>query len=388
MTAFPMARTCPYDPPPELTRLRSDDPISRVTLADGSTPWLVTRHEDVRAVLADRRFSADNDLPGYPQHRSAGGRPPRTFLRMDGAEHAHHRKALTSEFTVRRIESLRPLVTKTVDQLLTSMAAGPRPTDLIGAYALPLSSTVICQLLGVPFGDHQFFQDQSRAMLDTHGAPEQVTKARNELVGFLRELVAAKVATPGDDLISRLLAKGRLSGPEVVLTSVLLLVAGYETTANMIGLGTLVLLRNPEQAAVVRDDPTAASSSVEELLRLLTITHLGHRRVALEDVEVGGVLIRAGEGVIAAADAANRDPAVYDAPDALDVRRSPNHHVAFGFGVHQCLGQPLARLELQVAYPALLRRFPDLRLAVDPDALTYRDTQQIYGVDSLPVTWQ
>jgi cytochrome P450 len=396
MTAYPQRRTCPFDPPPALSRLRDEAGVTRVTLWDGSTPWLVTRYEQVRAVLADPRFSADPARPGYPA-RSAAGRARRqgrrSFITMDDPEHARYRRMLTGEFTVRRIESLRPLVAATVSELLESMAAGPRPADLVAAFALPLPSTVICWLLGVPYADHAFFEDHSRAMLSTRADPGDAVRASQALIGYLRDLVVRKAADPGDDLIGRLIVSrvrtGELQIRDVISMSVLLLVAGHETTANMISLGTLTLLQYPAQAAEIRDstDPAVTGAAVEELLRLLTITHTGRRRVATEDAEVGGVLIRAGEGVIAAAELANRDPAAFSRPDELDIRRTANHHVAFGFGVHQCLGQPLARLELQIAYPALLRRFPGLRTSAGLDDIRFRDEMPVYGVHALPVTW-
>jgi cytochrome P450 len=297
-----------------------------------------------------------------------------------------------SDFTVRRTESLRPLVTKIVDDLLDAMERGPRPTNLVEAFALPLPSMVICQLLGVPYEDHDFFQQRSRALVDISLDPQVSVQANEELREYLTGLMAAKEATPTDDILGRLAQRyvlsGELSRGDAVSMALLLLVAGHETTANMIGLGTLTLLQHPEQAAEVRDgDPAVVNSAVEELLRLLTVVHTGRRRVALEDIEIGGVTIRAGDGIIAAGESANRDAAAFDAPDELDIHRDRNHHLAFGFGVHQCLGQPLARLELQIAYPALLRRFPDLHVAVPLEEIRYRDKMLVYGVQALPVSW-
>jgi cytochrome P450 len=394
---YPMRRDCPFDPPAELRRIRERSPITQVTLWDGSTPWLVTRYDDVRAVLSDQRFSADSSRPGYPA-RSAAGRARRqgggrSFITMDDPDHARYRKALIGEFTVRRTESLRPLVTETVDGLLNTMAESSRPADLIESFALPLPSMVICHLLGVPYTDHRFFQEHSYAMLDLNADPQQAVIASRELSGYLRDLTIAKETDPGEDLIGRLIVNkvrtGEMSRRDVVGMAMLLLIAGHETTANMIALGTLTLLRHPDQAAEIRgtEDPTTVNTAVEELLRLLTITHTGRRRVATEDIALGDMLIRAGEGVIAAAESANRDPARFDHPDVLDIHRRTNHHVAFGFGVHQCLGQPLARLELQIAYPALLRRFPGLRVAVELDDIRFRDEMPVYGVQALPVTW-
>ena len=397
LPAFPMTRACPLDPPADLAELAATRPIGRVRIWDGSTPWLITRHDDVRAVLADRRFSSDPTTPGFPsqspvskfrRERSRG-----TFLTMDDPEHARYRRMLVGEFTVRRIEALRPLVVESVTDLLASMAAGPNPVDLVTAFALPLPSLVICHLLGVPYAEHEFFQQHSRDMLDATGDPREALRAAKELAAYLFGLIKAKEAKPADDLLSRLidtrLRTGELDRREVTSMAILLLVAGHETTANQLALGVAALLREPDQARQLREatDADVVNGAVEELLRLLTITHFGRRRIATEDVELHGTLIKAGDGVIAAADIANRDPELFAEPDAFNPARTPNRHVAFGFGVHQCLGQPLARLELQLALPALLRRFPDLRLAVDFDEITFRDKLPIYGPQALPVAW-
>lgn len=397
-TTFPMARgACPFDPPPALRPLREHRPVSRVRLWNGTEAWLVTRHADVRAVLADPRLSADMRTPGYPlisparAGRAGQDTPP--FIVLDDPEHSRLRRMLISDFTMRSTESLRPMVTGIVDDLLDAMAAGPRPVDLVTAFALPLPSMVICRMLGVPYGDHEFFQAVSARMLTSASAPEEVAAASDELRGYLRGLVEAKVDDPTDDLLGRLVQRrvraGELSVDEAVSTASLLLIAGHETTANQLALGTLVLLDHPEQAAELRDtaDPTVVVRAVEELLRLLTIVHNARARVATEDLEIGGVRIAAGEGVLASSESANRDPEAFADPDRLDIHRAERHHVAFGFGVHQCLGQPLARLELQVAYPALLRRFPDLRVTRDPDELDYKGDKVVYGVREVPVSW-
>jgi cytochrome P450 len=247
-------------------------------------------------------------------------------------------------------------------------------------------------MLGVPYADHDYFQRHSSALLDTGTSPDEARSRTEELRDYLADLVARREVEQADDLLGRLTAHhvttGELTREEAASMALLLLVAGHETTANMIGLGTLALLRDPWQTEQVRDGgPGVANAAVEELLRLLTITHSGRRRVALEDVRVGDVTIRAGEGVILAADVANRDPDRFAAPELLDIHREDNHHVAFGYGPHQCLGQPLARLELRVAYPALLRRFPGLRVAASLEEIRFRDEMVVYGVHALPVTW-
>ncbi|HEY4023765.1 MAG TPA: cytochrome P450 [Pseudonocardiaceae bacterium] len=389
-----MPRHCPDNPPTRLGELRTEAPITRVRSWDGSTPWLITAHEYARAALVSPALSSDTAKSGFPavgpgDVASGDEQRPGVLLTMDGAEHTRLRRKLIGEFTVRRIEALRPRVEQAVHDLLDALAAGPKPADLVSALALPLPSLVISELLGVPYADHDFFQQRSNDALDTQAGREQTQHALGELVAYLNELVVAKQANPGDDLLSRLLEAGELTPREVAGVGTLLLVAGHETTANQIALGVLTLLRHPEQAGELRatDDPATIRAAVEELLRLLTITQAGARRVAVEDVRIGDVLIKAGEGVIIATNAANRDADVFDRPDDYDQHRAVNRHVAFGFGPHQCLGQPLARLDLQVVHPALLRRFPTMKLAVDSAALSYRDTMPMFGVNELPVTW-
>ncbi|MFC5063187.1 cytochrome P450 [Actinomycetospora atypica] len=391
---YPMTRQCPFDPPRELAAIQADEPIRRVTLWDGSTPWLVTRHADVRTVLSDQRFSADNLTPGYPATSpavSARRKNAPSFIAMDDPRHAFFRRMLISEFSVKAIRALRPMITETVDELLDAMAGAGQPVDLVQAFALPLPSLVICRQLGVPYADHAFFQARSHTLIDTRSAVDEAVAAPDDLLHYLEGLVAERERTPHDDLLGRLaqnhVVPGEITREQAASMGLLLLVAGHETTANMIALGTLVLLQHPEQADRVRDDAEAVPGAVEELLRLLTVTHLGRRRVAVEDVEVGGVTIRAGEGVVAAGEIANRDPQAFADPDEVDVDRSPNHHLAFGHGVHQCLGQQLARVELQVAYPALLRRFPGLRVDTPLDEIAFRDAMVVYGVHALPVEW-
>lgn len=399
LPSYPMSRGgCPFDPPPPLAELREERPIGRVKLWNGTTPWLITKHADVRAVLSDPRISSDFRRPGMPIINRARARlqaGPPSFITMDDPEHARLRKMLISDFTVRATESLRPMVTEIVEELLDAMAAGPNPVDLVTAFTLPLPSMVICRLLGVPYVDHDLFQRLSAQLLNLATEPEVALAAGVELRGYLRSLVEAKLAAtePEEDLLTRLVARrvrtGELTVDEAVAMGTLLLVAGHETTANQLALGTLILLQYPDQAAELgtTDDPTVVAHAVEELLRLLTIVHNARARVALDDIEVGGIVIKAGEGVLLSNESANRDPEAFDRPDELDIHRSARHHVAFGFGIHQCLGQPLARLELQVAYPALLSRFPQLQVTTPLDELEFRTSNVVYGVKSLPVTW-
>jgi cytochrome P450 len=392
---MPRAAGCPFDPPPGLRALQAEGPLTRVRLWDGSTPWLVTGYAEQRALLADARISADGRHPHFPHvgvaQREMRRREP-SFIGMDDPEHARLRRMVTAAFTIKRVEALRPRIQRIVDDLIDDLLAGPSPVDLVTAFALPVPSMVICELLGVPYADHDFFQANSRILINMGSAPEQVRAARQRLVDYLDGLLGERVADPGDDLLSGLARRvdtGELSRHDAALMGVLLLVAGHETTANMIALGTLALLQHPDQLAALRatSDPQLIAGAVEELLRYLTIVHTGRRRVALQDVEIDGRTIRAGEGVILANDTGNRDEAMFADPDRLDVHRDARGHVAFGFGVHACLGQPLARVELQVVYGTLYRRIPTLRLAVELDRIAYKHDGAVYGVYGLPVTW-
>jgi cytochrome P450 len=288
---------------------------------------------------------------------------------------------------------MRPRIQELVDGLVDDLLAGPNPVDLVEALALPVPSLVICDLLGVPYAERDLFHRLSGTMISRRSTPQQAVEALEGMLDFMGHLIDQKDADPGDDLLSKLveeqLRPGLLTRDELVAMSQLLLTAGHETTANMIALGTLALLQHPDVLAEVRatDDPGLIANTVEELLRWLNILQAGRRRVALEDIEIGGKLIKAGDGVIAAHDIANRDPAAFENPDKLDIHRKARHHIAFAYGVHQCLGQPLARVELQVVYSTLYRRVPTLALAADLDDIPFKSENVVYGVSELPVTW-
>ncbi|MEV0371183.1 cytochrome P450 [Streptomyces sp. NPDC050636] len=390
--AVPAARAggCPFDPAPGVERARREEPVTRATLWDGSSCWLVTRHQDVRDVLGDPRFSADAALPGFPfltagLRELVGSNP--TFIRMDDPDHARLRRMLTADFMVKKVEAMRPEVQRIAEDLLDRMTDGRTSADLVTEFALPLPSLVICLLLGVPYEDHDFFQERSRVLLTLRSTPDEVRASQEELLDYLTRLAESKQSAPDDGIVSRLVARGELDFTEIAAMGRLLLIAGHETTANMTALSTLALLRNPDQLARLREDPALIKGAVEELLRYLTIVHNGVPRVATEDATVGGRTIRAGEGVLCTLNAANRDEGVFPAADALDVGRDARRHVAFGFGVHQCLGQPLARVELQIAVETLLRRLPGLRLDIPFEDVPFRHDMGIYGVHALPVAW-
>ncbi|MEV8098898.1 cytochrome P450 [Kitasatospora sp. NPDC085879] len=390
---LPAARAagCPFAPPPVYGEALRSAAVSRAELWDGTSCWLVTGHAEVRAVLADQRFSADARHPGFPflspGRRELVNRATPSFLRLDGAEHLRQRRMLTGDFIVKRVEAMRPSIQRIVDDALDGMIAAGSPADLVGTFALPVPSLVICHLLGVPYEDHGFFQSCSSALLDLAAPAELVGAAQRELNGYLAELTDRKRREPDDSLLGRLAARPDITPDEAAAMGVLLLVAGHETTANMTALGTLALLRHPEQAARLRAEPGLVKGAVEELLRWLSVVHLGVPRVAVEDVELGGTLVRAGEGVLCMVSTANRDERLFPDGDRLDLGRDARRHVAFGFGVHQCLGQPLARAELQIALETLFRRLPGLRLAVPYEEVRYRADMVVYGVHELPVVW-
>ncbi|MEU2337709.1 cytochrome P450 [Streptomyces sp. NPDC006654] len=392
--AWPQDRTCPYHPPSAYDPLREERPLSRATLFDGRPVWMVTGHATARALLSDARLSSDRRRPAFPMptERAAGIRDRRiALLGTDDPEHQTKRRMMIPAFTVKRATRMRPSIQRIVDGLLDTMIAAGPPADLVSSFALPVPSMVICDLLGVPYADHEFFEAQSRRLLRGPTAEDSMA-ARTELEDYLGTLVDSrkKDTVPGDGLLDELvherLASGELERAELLSLAMILLVAGHETTANMISLGTFTLLRNPERLAELRADPTLMPAAVEELMRMLSITD-GLLRVALEDIEVAGTTIREGDGVLFATSVINRDESVYDDPDTLDWHRPARHHVGFGFGIHQCLGQNLARAELEIALTSLWERLPDLRLAAPPETIPFKPGDTIQGMLELPVTW-
>ncbi|MEW2401848.1 cytochrome P450 [Streptomyces sp. NPDC046862] len=390
---YPAARSsrCPLDLPAEYEQWRLGDGLQKVRLWNGETAWVVTRHEDVKFVLSDQRISADTLR--YPRMHPSGDQQVPAFPRMDDPEHARIRLMLTKDFTVKRMEAMRPQVRALVDRFIDEMTAKGDSADLVEAFALPMPSLVISLLLGVPYEDHEFFQKHSVTINQPDVTPQDKSRASAELFGFLMELVQRKQREPGDDLISRLIAErvetGELKPEDVAMNGLVLLIAGHETTANMIGLGTLTLLEHPEQAAVFRDsdDPKAIANAIEELLRYLSIAQDMIWRAAHEDLVIGGQEVKAGDIIAVNLPAANHDPAFMDNAGSLDIARSTRGHIAFGYGIHQCLGQNLARVELTEALPRLLRRLPGLRLAVPLEEVPFRSTMAAFGVHELPVTW-
>ncbi|MEU0990606.1 cytochrome P450 [Streptomyces sp. NPDC005953] len=340
-------------------------------------------------------MSSDMGREGFPTLYRQKMRPvlKGSFMRMDGDQHAFYRTMLAGEFSVKRVAAMRPEIEQACDQLLDDMVRQGPPTNLHEAYGIPVSSSSICRLLGVPYEDADFFTTHLEALFDPHraGAPERIASSKVALSGYLDELVSRKQKEPGDDMISRLVADylvpGKVDRPELLLTCYLLLAAGHETTASMITTGTAALLMHPEQFAAVRDEPQLLRGAVEELLRYLSIFQFGITRIATEDVRVGDQMVAAGEGIVVSPLLGNRDEDVYEDPHVLDVRRRSRPHLSFGHGPHLCVGHSLARIELQIAFERLLTRLPDLRLAVPDSDVPFRYETLVFGTIDLPVTW-
>ena len=387
VTTLPTARQPdrPFDPPAELIDARRRGPISRLAHPGGQPGWLITGYDLVRSVLADSRFSSRRELLNVVDFEIPPA-PPGEFLLMDEPAHSRYRKPLVRRFTVRRMRLLAERVEQITADCLDAMEQAGPPVDLVTAFAKPIPAIVICELLGVPYQDRSLFQEQIDAFLGGETSDEELMAAYTATQEYLAKLVVDKRANPTDDILSEL-TDSDLTDEELKGVSLVLLAAGLDTTANMLALGTFALLQNPAQLATLRADPALADRAVEELLRYLSVAK-SFMRTALEDVELGGQTIQAGTTVVLSYHTANRDPERFADPDVLDLSRQHGGHLAFGHGIHQCLGQQLARVELSVALAALIRRFPTLRLAVPAQEIPLRpETADIYGVKSLPVTW-
>jgi cytochrome P450 len=392
-------RRGPFNPPDLLGRLRAGDPITKVTLCDGSEAWLVTRYDDARFVLCDPRFSADATNPRLPS-LSPGRVFPwtrRTMSRMDDPRHADLRRVLSAEFTPSRVAALGP----TIEQIVTSqiddmLAVQVTPVDFHAAFAAQVPRRLMYELLGVPAADQVRLRDWAKTLTSRTTTAERLTAADDALYEYCAELVTRRIKAPTDDFIGRLVARGRkhepgrqaLSHQELSLMVKLLMVAGQEPTANMISLATLTMLLTPGWFGAIQTNPDVVPNAVEELLRFHTLLHDGVPRVAREDVLVGGVTISAGDGVIVSLASGNRDASVFDRPNELDMtRHRAGRHLTFGAGVHRCVARGLARAELRSALGTLAVRIPTLQLAVPFADISFMEDMHIYGVRELPVTW-
>ena len=381
------AAHCPLHPPPEFADWRNEAGLQRAVW-NGQQVWSVSRYQDIRAALVDPRLSAET----LPDLFESSNEKPVIFARTDDPEHHRLRRMMTSQFTFRRTEAMRPQIQKLVDDYLDAMIDKGPPADIVRDFALPVPSMVIALLLGVPSEDLELFQRNTSLGLDVKSTDEERAQGFLAMYAYIQELVPRKERDPGDDLISRLItdyvATGQLDYNTVAVNAVIMMQAGHETTANMIGLGTVALLehRSVFERLGQTDDAAVIANAIEELMRYLSIVHAQVDRIATEDLILGGQQIRTGDRLLMNLPAGNWDPEFVDSPDALDVARNARGHLAFGYGTHQCIGANLARVEMQVAFATLARRLPGLQLAVPPDDLRFKEAD-IYGMKELPVTW-
>jgi len=378
------------DPYSVHARLRAQRPVTRVIMPGGTPVWLVTGYADARAALTDARLH--KSMPGWqPPPDSIFAMLERHMLNSDPPDHERLRRLVTKAFTARQVERLRPRITAITEELLDDMSSqGARAeVDLLASFAFPLPITVICELLGVPAGDRDDFRTWSATIVSDTPGPEVFQAHATAMARYFKALLAAKRRQPGQDLLSALLAarddEDRLSENELVSMAFLLLVAGHETTVNLIASGVLALLLNPAELARLRAEPALTGRAVEELLRYVNPVSNATVRFAAEPVELGGARIGRGDPVLVSLSGANRDPARFGDPDRLDLGRDNSGQLAFGHGIHYCLGAPLARLEAAIAISSLLARFGSISLAVPAASLRWRPSTLIHGLETLPV---
>ena len=398
---LPVIRNCPMGVPALYRRLRATRPVSRARMPYGELVWLVTSYDLSRRILADPRVSADRANPGFPSAQSPQARQVerdaieagrRSMLTADAPVHGAHRRMLAAEFTPQRVSELRPGIQEIVDQCVDCLLGAAQPADLVEHVSLPVPALVVCQLLGVPSGKRGDFQHWTRKLLAQDTPAAEMSACWAALSEFLDQLVRLKEdGDPGKDTLGRLISGNRRTGAmthdEVVANAMLLLVAGHETTAQMISLGVAALLENPGQRERLTADPSLLPAAVEELLRYYSVVDGVTWRVAQADIRLGDVTIQAGDGIVVSPMAADWDDTVFGRPELLDFRRQGRGHIAFGYGAHQCLGQHLARVELGIVYATLFRRVPGLNLAVPLAELPYRTRSSVYGIDRMPVTY-
>lgn len=391
---YPFSRAHALDMDPTYAGLQRDEPMSRIQAPYGGQCWLAVRHADVRTVLGDPRFSRRETVGrDVARARPEIDHQTSSILNMDPPEHTRLRKLVARAFTTRRVADLKPRTVELTRELLADLRAAGAPADLVTHLSMPLPVTIICEMLGVPASERSVFRRGADAALSTTSmTPEERVAARDEMLGFMARLIAERREEPTDDLLGALVTArdegDRLSEDELLALGAGILIAGHETTMNHLANFTYTVLGTPGLADSLRADPDAVGPAVEELLRFVPLgAGSGFPRVALEDVELGGVTVRAGEEVMVAVHAANRDAELFDDPQELHTDRDTNPHMAFGHGPHHCLGAQLARMELQVALGELLREFPDLRLAGAPDDVEWKSGALVRGPQELLVAW-
>ncbi|MER5478845.1 cytochrome P450 [Streptomyces sp. NPDC002734] len=389
---FPWDRKCPFSPPDQYAQLVAEQPIGKTMLATGREAWLVTGYHNIRQLLTDPRVSSSRREENFPFYFPIPEvfRTETSFIGYDPPEHTRTRRKAAITFTNRQTQKLRPQIEKIVDETIDRLIAKGSPVDLHHELSLPIPMTVICLLLGIPYEDHEFFQKHGAVLLAGDSTTQQRQAAMVEVGAYLENLIAVKEKTPGDDLLSRAIDEYRSSGEEyetrdLVNLCRLLMNGGHETTASMISIGTACLLEHPEELAKLKADPSLVPTALEEVIRFLTIGDAAIARVAMEDIEIGGVTIPKGDGILCVAFTGNRDPEVYENPDQLILERGNRKHLGFGYGLHHCIGADLARLELEIVWSKLFQRLPNLRLAIPYKDIRTKEGAVIYGVWELPV---
>ena len=391
--SYPYRRTCPYDPPPELLEWQAVSPLTRIRLWDGRPAWLVTGLDEARQVLKDhQRFSSLPATPGYPTLTAVDAASKgSTLLPMtDPPEHDVLRRAVQREFSVRRVDEKRVETEAIVADLLDDMAGATPPVDLVSTYAAAVPAGFTCRLLGVPLDDAPFFTACLSGRFDPEGEQSAVYAADARLTEYFAGVVDNRLGESRDDLSGRLVddhvRTGQLTPMQAAKLLHVLLIGGFDTTRNMIALTTMLFIERPALLARLQAEPALWGNAVEELLRYLSVAQY-ERRAVIDDVVLGGQQLKAGDGVVTVLHAANRDPRMFEDPDTFDLERPSPNHLAFGSGIHQCLGQSVARMMLRVAVPPLFARFPTLRLAVRKEELAYSEGRTIWGPLTLPVAW-
>lgn len=393
-STFPYNRGCPFSAPQEYSELVQDGGVKKVTLATGLQIWAVTGWKNTRQLLTDHRTSASRKHDNFPFYFEA---PPEfrtdtSFIGFDGADHSATRRLAAVTFTNRRVQKLRPRIQEIVDRQLDILADLPQPADFHHNFSLPVPMTVICELLGIPYEDHQFFQENGTVLLGGDATAEERRSAMMDVGDYLEKLVDIKRANPDDGLLSRAILEadqnpGKFTDRDLVNLCRLLMNGGHETTASMLSLGTACLLENPDQLKEIVADPSLVPKAVDELVRYITIGDAAIPRVATEDIEIGGAVIKKGDGILCLGLTANRDPSVYENPDELLLSRGDRSHLGFGHGLHHCIGADLARVEMEIVWTSLFRRFPNLRLSKPMSDIALKESAIIFGLWKLPIEW-
>ncbi|MCA1217791.1 cytochrome P450 [Streptomyces sp. 8L] len=399
LLSYPQMRDpkCPLDPPAAYRELQATHPVAKVVLPSGRTTWLITGHAEARYLLSHPDTSVNRHHPSFPYPVSNPdavvaqlARWTQILLGDDPPLHTVRRRMLITEFTVRKAQQMRPEIQRIVDSELDAFVELEPPVDLVKHLALSVPSLVICRLLGVPYADHEFFQERTLLQLQRDVSPQVQAKAVDELLAYFEVLISQMEREPGDNLLSRLIVANReaeaFDHEELVALGLLLLVGGHETTGNVISLGTATMLNDPEQLALLKAHPELMPSAVEEFLRIFS-TATATTRVATADIQLGDKLIAEGEGMIVALNTVARDGREFPDPNRIDVRRNARNHMAFSHGIHQCMGQNLARVELDVVFTTLFRRLPNLRLATEFTDLPFKFRALAWGLHELPVVW-